>query len=84
MDEKAILDSLSKTKCVVTAEEHNILGGLGESVARVLALKSPSPQEFVAVNDSFGESGTPDQLMDKYKLNNQAIVEAVEKVMKRK
>jgi transketolase len=84
LDEKAILDSLSKTKCVVTAEEHNILGGLGESVARVLALNSPSPQEFVAVNDSFGESGTPDQLMDKYKLNNQAIVKAVEKVMKRK
>ena len=84
LDEKAILDSLAKTKCVVTAEEHNILGGLGESVSRVLALNSPAPQEFVAVNDSFGESGTPDQLMDKYKLNNQAIVDAVERVMKRK
>ena len=60
------------------------MGGLGESISRVLALNSPLPQEFVAVNDSFGESGTPEQLMDKYKLNNQAIVEAVERVMKRK
>lgn len=84
LDEAAILASLAKTKCVVTAEEHNILGGLGESVARVLALTNPSPQEFVAVQDSFGESGTPEQLMDKYKLNHQAIVEAVDRVMKRK
>jgi transketolase len=84
LDEEAILKSLAKTKCVVTAEEHNILGGLGESVARVLALNTPSPQEFVAVQDSFGESGTPEQLMEKYKLNNQAIVAAVEKVILRK
>ena len=84
LDEAAILKSLAKTKCIVTAEEHNILGGLGESISRVLALNSPSPQEFVAVNDSFGESGTPELLMEKYKLNNQAIVEAVERVMKRK
>ncbi|SFA73147.1 transketolase [Flavobacterium swingsii] len=84
LDEAAILKSLAKTKCIVTAEEHNILGGLGESVARVLALNNPAPQEFVAVNDSFGESGTPEQLMEKYKLNNQAIVEAVERVVKRK
>jgi transketolase len=84
LDEEAILKSVAKTGCVVTAEEHNILGGLGESVARTLALNNPAPQEFVAVNDSFGESGTPDQLMEKYKLNNQAIVEAVEKVIKRK
>jgi transketolase len=84
LDEEAILKSIKKTGCVVTAEEHNILGGLGESVARVLSLNHPAPQEFVAVNDSFGESGTPAQLMDKYKLNNQAIVEAAEKVMKRK
>jgi transketolase len=60
------------------------LGGLGESVARVLALNNPLQQEFVAVNDSFGESGTPDQLMEKYKLNHQAIVAAAEKVLKRK
>ena len=84
LDEAAILASLAKTKCVVTAEEHNIMGGLGESVSRVLTLNSPAPQEFVAVNDSFGESGTPEQLMDKYKLNNEAIVAAVERVMKRK
>jgi transketolase len=84
LDEEAILKSLAKTKCVVTAEEHNILGGLGESISRVLALNNPAPQEFVAVNDSFGESGTPAQLMEKYKLNNQAIVEAVERVIKRK
>jgi transketolase len=74
---------LAKTKCIVTAEEHNILGGLG-SVSRVLALNNPAPQEFVAVNDSFGESGTPAQLMEKYKLNNQAIVEAVEELSKKK
>lgn len=84
LDEEAILKSLLKTKCIVTAEEHNVVGGLGESVARVLAAKKPTPQEFVAVNDSFGESGTPDQLMEKYKLNSQAIIEAVERVMKRK
>lgn len=84
LDEEAILKSLAKTGCIVTAEEHNILGGLGESVARVLALNNPSPQEFVAVNDSFGESGTPAQLMEKYKLNNQAIEAAAEKVIKRK
>ncbi|WP_417353341.1 transketolase family protein [Flavobacterium alkalisoli] len=84
LDEEAILKSVAKTGCVVTAEEHNILGGLGESVARTLAANNPAPQEFVAVNDSFGESGTPAQLMEKYKLNNEAIVEAVEKVIKRK
>jgi transketolase len=84
LDDEAILKSVAKTGCVVTAEEHNILGGLGESVARVLSLNKPAPQEFVAVQDSFGESGTPEQLMDKYKLNNQAIVDAVERVIGRK
>jgi transketolase len=84
LDKTAILQSLAKTKCIVTAEEHNILGGLGESVARVLALNAPAPQEFVAVNDSFGESGTPEQLMEKYHLNNEAIIAAVERVLKRK
>ena len=84
LDEEAILASVAKTKCIVTAEEHNILGGLGESVARVLAMNSPTPQEFVAVNDSFGESGTPAQLMEKYNLNDKAIVQAVKKVMARK
>ncbi|RZJ62609.1 MAG: transketolase family protein [Flavobacterium sp.] len=84
LDEEAILKSVAKTGCIVTAEEHNVLGGLGESVARTLALNTPAPQEFVAVQDSFGESGTPAQLMDKYKLNNQAIVAAAEKVLARK
>jgi len=84
LDEEAILKSVAKTGCVVTAEEHNILGGLGESVARVLSLNHPAPQEFVAVMDSFGESGTPEQLMEKYRLNNQAIEAAAEKVIARK
>lgn len=84
LDDKAILDSVSKTGCIVTAEEHNYLGGLGESVARVLSQQKPTPQEFVAVNDSFGESGTPAQLMEKYGLNSDAIIKACEKVIKRK
>lgn len=84
LDEEAILKSVAKTGCIVTAEEHNILGGLGESVARALALNNPAPQEFVAVMDSFGESGTPEQLMEKYKLNSKAIVAAVDKILTRK
>ncbi|MEE2772416.1 MAG: transketolase family protein [Bacteroidota bacterium] len=84
LDEKAILESVKKTGCIVTAEEHNYLGGLGESVARTLSQHQPTPQEFVATQDTFGESGTPAQLMDKYGLNAKAIVSACEKVMKRK
>ncbi|MGO3237050.1 MAG: transketolase family protein [Psychroflexus halocasei] len=84
LDEKAILDSVSKTKCIVTAEEHNFLGGLGESVARTLVEHQPTPQEFVATQDTFGESGTPAQLMEKYGLNAKAIVEKAQKVIKRK
>ncbi|WP_460219255.1 transketolase family protein [Psychroserpens sp. MEBiC05023] len=84
LDDKAILDSVSKTGCIVTAEEHNYLGGLGESVARVLAKHNPTPQEFVATNDTFGESGTPAQLMEKYGLNANAIIKATETVIKRK
>ncbi|WP_435138788.1 transketolase family protein [Formosa sp. A9] len=84
LDTKAILDSVSKTGCIVTAEEHNYLGGLGESVARELAIHKPTPQEFVATQDTFGESGTPAQLMDKYGLNAEAIVNAAQKVIKRK
>ena len=84
LDKEAILKSIGKTNCVVTAEEHNILGGLGESVARLVAVNYPVPQEFVAVNDSFGESATPAQLMEKYKLNDKAIAAAVEKVIDRK
>jgi transketolase len=84
LDEKAILASVAKTGCVVTAEEHNRFGGLGESVAQTLVTNHPVPQEFVAVNDSFGESGTPAQLMEKYGLNADAIVAAAQKVIARK
>ncbi|WP_242132588.1 transketolase family protein [Aestuariivivens marinum] len=84
LDEKAILTSVAKTGCIVTCEEHNYLGGLGESVARTLALNNPTPQEFVATNDTFGESGTPAQLMKKYGLDSEAIITKVEAVLKRK
>lgn len=84
LDEEAILKSAAKTGCVVTAEEHNILGGLGESVSRTLCLNYPVPQEFIATKDTFGESGIPTQLMDKYGLNKEAIVKAVNKVINRK
>lgn len=84
LDEKAILESVGKTGCVVTAEEHNFLGGLGESVARTLALSHPAPQEFVATNDTFGESGTPAQLMEKYGLNSKSIITKAKKVIQRK
>ena len=84
LDDKAILDSVAKTNCIVTAEEHNILGGLGESVARVLVANNPTPQEFVATQDTFGESGTPEQLMEKYGLNADAIFKAAIKVISRK
>ncbi len=84
LDEEAIINSAKKTGCVVTAEEHNFLGGLGESVARTLALSHPTPQEFVATNDTFGESGTPAQLMEKYELNAAAIVSKAKKVIERK
>jgi transketolase len=84
LDEAAILASVRKTGCVVTAEEHNKFGGLGESVARLLTTEFPAPQEFVAVNDSFGESATPDELMTKYGLDPINIVEAVQKVLTRK
>jgi transketolase len=84
LDEKAILASVAKTGCVVTAEEHNRFGGLGESVAQTLTTNHPVPQEFVAVNDSFGESGTPAQLMEKYGLNATAIEAAAKKVIARK
>ena len=84
LDEKMIINSVKKTGCVVTAEEHNFLGGLGESVARTLTLNHPSPQEFVATKDTFGESGTPSELMNKYGLNKSSIIKAVKKVVLRK
>mgnify|MGYP001017152175 CR=1 FL=1 len=84
LDAEAILASVRKTRCVVTAEEHQMNGGLGDSVAQLLARSLPTAQEFVAVNDSFGESGTPDQLMTKYGLDSANIVAAAERVMTRK
>ncbi|MCE7066487.1 transketolase family protein [Dyadobacter sp. CY326] len=84
LDEEAILKSVEKTGCVVTAEEHNRIGGLGDSVAQVLVKNKLVPQEYVAVNDSFGESGTPTQLMEKYGLTAKHIVEAAKKAIGRK
>lgn len=84
LDEEAIINSVKKTGAIVTAEEHNYFGGLGESVARTLTSRYPVPQEFIATQDTFGESGTPAQLMEKYGLNDKAIERAVFKVIKRK
>jgi transketolase len=84
LDEEAVLKSVAKTKCAVVCEEHNRIGGLGSSIATLLASNQPTPLEFVAVNDSFGESGTPDQLLAKYGLDTPNVVDAVRKVSKRK
>jgi transketolase len=84
LDVDAILASVNKTGCAVTAEEHQKNGGLGDSVAQTLALNGPAPMEMVAVNDSFGESGTPEELLEKYGLNTESIVEAALKVIARK
>ncbi len=84
LDEEAIVASVKKTGCAVSAEEHNYLGGLGESIARTLAMHHPAPQEFVATMDTFGESGTPAELMEKYGLNANAIVEKAVKAVARK
>ena len=84
LDEEAILASVAKTGCLVSCEEHNVLGGLGESIARTLALHHPCPQEFIGTQDTFGESGTPSQLMDKYGLNAAAIEKAALKAISRK
>lgn len=84
LDEYNIIKSINKTGCVVTAEEHNYLGGLGESIARVLTLSKPAPQEIVAVNDTFGESGKHIELMEKYNIDKKNIIKKVKKVLKRK
>ena len=84
LDESAILLSVAKTKCVVTAEEHMINGGLGEAVSQVLARKIPVPQEFVGVNDTFGESGAPMELMTKYGIDTEDIINASLKALARK
>ena len=83
LDEEAILASIKKTGCAVTAEEHNIYGGMGDAVAQVAAKNFPVPIEYVGTNDTFGESGTPDQLLEKYGLSVKHIVEAAEKAMSR-
>ncbi len=84
LDEEAVLESALKTGAVVSAEEHQRNGGLGDSIAQLLARKQPTPQEFVAVNDSFGESGKPKALMDKYGLGVADVVNAVKRVLQRK
>lgn len=84
LDEEAIVKSVAKTRCVVSAEEHQRNGGLGDAIAQVLAMKMPAPQEFVAVNDSFGESGTPEQLLTKYGLDTADVVAAAERAVGRK
>jgi len=84
LDSTAVLASISKTKCAVTCEEHNIIGGLGDSIAQLASKNLPIPIEFIGTNDTFGESGTPAQLLTKYGLDAPNIVEAVEKVLGRK
>lgn len=84
LDTEIIMDSLSKTRCIVSAEEHQISGGLGDSIAQLLSRNMPLPQEYVGVNDSFGESGTPDQLLDKYGMGTSNIESAVKAVLRRK
>lgn len=84
LDEEAVLKSVAKTRCVVSAEEHNRLGGLGDSIAQLLIKNDPVPMEYVAVDDSFGESGTPEELMKKYGLDDLHIIKAVQKVMNKK
>ena len=84
LDEEIILDSVKKTGCLVSAEEHNYLGGLGESISGLLGLKHPTPMEIVATQDTFGESGTPAQLMTKYGLDKASIIDKAHKVIKRK
>lgn len=84
LDEEAVLTSIRKTRCAVTAEEHNIYGGMGDAVAQVAAKNFPIPIEYVGTNDTFGESGVPDQLLEKYGLSVKHIVEAAEKSIGRK
>ncbi len=84
LDEEAIVNSIRKTKCAVTVEEHNIIGGLGDAIAQVAVKSFPIPIEYVGTKDTFGESATPDQLLKKYGLDVPDIIAAVEKVIKRK
>lgn len=84
LDEEAVLNSIRKTRCAVTVEEHNIIGGLGDAIAQVAAKNFPIPIEYVGTRDTFGESGTPDQLLKKYGLDVPDIISAAEKVLSKK
>lgn len=84
LDKETIINSIKKTGCVITAEEHNYLGGMGESISSLLSRYLPMPQEFIAVKDTFGESGKPEELMNKYGLNKKSIIEKVKLVINRK
>lgn len=84
LDKEAILTSVGKTGCAVVAEEHQINGGLGDAVAHVFAAEQPTPLEYVGVRDTFGESGSPDQLLKKYGLDTENIVAAALRAIKRK
>jgi len=84
LDTELLLKSIRKTGCVVTAEEHQRNGGLGDSVAQLLSLEYPAPMEYVAVNDQFGQSGTPEELMQVYGLDTEHVVLAAKKVLLRK
>lgn len=84
LDEEVVLNSIRKTNCVVTAEEHNIIGGLGDAIAQCAAKHFPVPVEYVGTKDTFGESGTPKDLLKKYGLDVPDIIKAAEKVMQRK
>ncbi len=84
LDEKIILESVKKTKCAISCEEHNIIGGLGESISRVLSEHYPIPFKVIGVNDSFGESGKPLELLEKYNLSPEYIKKSVQEVLKKK
>jgi transketolase len=84
LDVTAIMESITKTNCAVTCEEHNIIGGLGDSIAQVAAKNLPIPIEFIGTNDTFGESGKPTELLTKYGLDTPNIVSAAEKAIARK
>ena len=84
LPEEAVLASIRKTRCAVTAEEHNVIGGLGDAIGQLAARHFPIPIEYIGTNDTFGESGTPDQLLKKYGLDVPDIIAAAEKAMARK
>jgi transketolase len=84
IDKNIIIKAAQETEAIVTAEEHQIIGGLGSAVAEVVTNNYPVPVEFIGMNDSFGESGSPDELLIKYKMKAENIIDAVKKVLKRK